>query len=427
MPNKKISEFSKAISLRDDDIFLMNQVGDTKTTYLSVLSSKITANSITKPTGNNGDILVCNNNNTWVASAANFIHNPAGLNSSNNGNMLAYQSSTSSWVASSANFITKPTGNNGDILVCNNNTWVASAANFIAKPATASNGQVLTYDGSTSTWYAGAGSNTYTTVGNASAGIFASAVCFIPSSSGTGIWTAPAGCYTARVTVVGGGGGQSVTSGMSFGSNGKDSRFNYPSGTTPGANQLYAQGGGRTFINGGYDNKGGDAGWNGIKVLGGGGFNVLLPVGVLGGAAAGGGAGGAGAGGYGGGGGGGAFGNGGSYGSSGIGAGGGSGGINGDGKPGITSTQIGMSVNFYTATPGGGGGCVPLSYAATMLPNFTAAIAQSPGYGNYSGGGAGWATAIVSVTPGNSYSYSVGDGGGLGVNKGSHGMVVIEW
>lgn len=265
-------------------------------------------------------------------------------------------------------------------------------------PSGATNGQVLTFNGSTSTWVASAaptgGSNIYTTVGNASAGIFVSAVCFIPSDPGTGTWTAPAGCYTARVTIVGGGKGGPT--------NGTRSHFNYPTGSTTGANQLFADGGGNNFV-------GGNAGWNGINNLA-----IGAPTESAGGG------GGSGGGGYGGGGGaasddgyGGSYGRGGGYAATGCG--GGSGGVGGDG------TNGGNSV-------GEGGGSPTLSYAATILSNFSASIAQNPGRGagpagHDAGGGGGWCSAIVSVTPNQSYTYSVGVGGAGAGN----GMVVIEW
>ncbi len=252
-------------------------------------------------------------------------------------------------------------------------------------------GQVLTFNNATTTWVASAAPNPnpaafYTTVGNASAGIFAAAVCFIPSSPGPLTWTAPAGCYTARVTIVGGGGG---TSG-----NGGRSHFNYPSGTTTAANQLYAGGGGA-----GGGGSGGSGGWNGIN---------SIAVGGVGGSNGGGGGGGGG--GYGGGGGSGGTGYGGSYGGGGgvsYGtSGGGSGGVNGNGS----------SVGY-------GGDALPLSYAATSLTNFTSALGQKVGRGISGGGGGAWCSAIVSVVPGQEYAYAVGAGGGTA----SYGMVVIEW
>jgi hypothetical protein len=67
------------------------------------------------------------------------------------------------------------------------------------------------------------GSTVNTTVGNANAGIFVAAQCHI--NGATGSWIAPAGCTSARITVVGGGG-----SSVGFGAqNGGRRHFNYPS------------------------------------------------------------------------------------------------------------------------------------------------------------------------------------------------------
>ncbi len=276
-------------------------------------------------------------------------------------------------------------------------------------PTGATAGDVLTYNNSTNTWVASAaptGGNDYTTVGNASAGIFVSAVCFIPPASGTGTWTAPDGCYTARVTVVGGGGGITM---------GGRSHFNYPNGSTTGANQLFAEGGDTI---GSQIEKGGSAGWNGVNNLAIGSRSVR-----------GGGKGGSGGGGYGGGGGGsttggsGSAGGGGSFGDKGTGGSGGSGGVSGDGASGL----------FTPNSPyldGIGGGSPTLSYAATLLSNFSSALSQKVGRGSISGGGgAGWCSAIVSITPDQSYSYDVGVGGAApqSGSAGSYGMVVIEW
>lgn len=284
-------------------------------------------------------------------------------------------------------------------------------------PSGATNGQVLTFNGSTSVWVASAApsinvNNNYTTVGNASAGIFASAVCFIPSDPGSGTWTAPAGCYTARVTIVGGGAGGAGDGGRSH--------FNYPTGSITGANQMFADGG--RDLN--TSSNGGNAGWNGIN-------NIAIGGTLVGnGAIFTGGSGGAGGGGYGGGGGGGNGGGAGSYGSAGKSGemsltgsyGSGSGGVNGSGGACIRIT-VGSTGNFYSFYVGGrGGGSPTLSYAAALLSNFKDAIAQGVGQGN--SGGAGWCSAIVSVTPGQSYTYAVGAAGGTGA---SYGMVVIEW
>jgi hypothetical protein len=296
---------------------------------------------------------------------------------------------------------------NGQVLTYNGTTWVASAVPTELPSGT--NGQVLTHNGTT--WVASAASNLYTTVGNASAGIFASAVCFIPSDPGTGTWTAPAGCFTARVTIVGGGGVPTNGGGRSH--------FNYPTGITTAANEMFAAGGAT--------NAGGNAGWNGINNLAIGGTTPSA-----------GGSGGPAGGGYGGGGGRGgnviSFGGAGaSFGNAGIngvvgggvtggGGGGGSGGVGGDGGDGVPSS----SADAGPSAGGSGGGSPTLSYAATLQTNFRTAISQSPGRGcgGSSSGAAGWCSAIVSVVPGQSYSYAVGAAGGAGA---SYGMVVIEW
>jgi hypothetical protein len=263
----------------------------------------------------------------------------------------------------------------------------------------------------------GGGTNIYTTVGNASAGIIVAAQCF---SSGSGTWTAPAGCYTARVTVVGGGAGTVTAGGRSH--------FNYPTGSSAGLNQLFANGGALGVGSGTNRGIGGSAGWNN-KIAAGGLVNDPGGYGTGGGGGSGGisgkgndgygtvargfgGAGTSGGGGYGGGGGGGGGGNG---GGGGFGRAGGNG-ANGDG--------------------GEGGGAPMLSYAAALLPEFAKAISQNPGMG-VGGGGGGWCSAIISVTPGNSYSWAVGAGGNTRPSTGDvtkilpavigNGMVVIEW
>ena len=319
----------------------------------------------------------------------------------------------------------------------------AGISGVLYKPAAATNGQVLTYNGTS--WVPGSinPSSFYTTVGNASAGIFVAAVCYIPSDPGTGTWTAPAGCYTARVTVVGGGGNATTAGGRSH--------FNYPSGTTTAANQLFAAGGHPGTYNG-YDGNGGSAGWNGTNDVAIGGIGGVYYDPGDGNYIAGPGEGGKGGprnGGVGGGGGGGGsvapaayvigHGNyrfsgqgGGSFGRAGYGLGGGSGGISGDGSAGIPY-KVSLTYLTVTAPPGGGGGggTPLLSYPALMLYNFGLAIAQNVGIGSrgYSGGGGGWCSAIVSVIPGQTYSYGVGAAVGIGVSssRAGYGMVVIEW
>ena len=288
-------------------------------------------------------------------------------------------------------------------------------------PSGATNEQVLTYKESISAWMPSDNMTNYTTVGNASAGIFASAVCFIPTDPGSGTWTAPPGCYTARVTIVGGGGGRGIVGGT----DGTRSHFNYPIGSTTGPNQMFANGGiGAPTL------AGGSAGWNGANNI------------AIGGDLSLGGDGGQALGGVGGGGGGGSnyttggsppansdYGGGSSFGMTAfseggavIGVGGGSGGVNGKGgRGGVTGSNA--------STFGGGG--PTLSYAAYKLSNFGTAFAQLLGKGE-GGGGAGWCSAIVSVVPDQPYTYAIGTGGLGPVGGGifltaSYGMVLIEW
>lgn len=275
----------------------------------------------------------------------------------------------------------------------------------------------------------------YTAVGNASACIFASAVCFINGLNGN--WTAPEGCYTARVTVVAGGGGTGDA--IANPTNGGRSHFNYTNNTldvNPSQNQLFAEGG-ESEAAGGF---GGRAGWNGYTIATKApkldtGVNIEGGAGGKGVSGNGGYGGGGGAGGYSGGatntgkgGGGGSFGRGGNPGTGGGAGGGGSGGILGNGGNGCNGSD-------NSVASGGGGysaGGMQLSPAANKLSNFQAAIAQSPGQGAdsalYEGGsgGGGWCSAIVSTEPGATYSYQAGVAG-TGVVNGSYGMVVIEW
>lgn len=257
----------------------------------------------------------------------------------------------------------------------------------------------------------GSSGTNYTIVGNASAGIFVQAKCY---TSGNGTWTAPAECYTARVTVVGGGAGNSA---------GERSHFNCPTGSSAGLNQLFANGGAAEVGSGTNKGIGGSAGWNNIFVAGGLAYDSGGGGNGGGGGSGGvagngknghgvnrglGGAGKSGGGGYGGG-------------------GGGGGGLNGGGG------SYGRSgYNGSSGFAGGeGGGSPTLSYAAALLPEFAAAISQSPGMG-VGGGGGGWCSAIISVTPGKSYPWVVGAGGAAAKvipapPKGGNGMVVIEW
>jgi hypothetical protein len=262
----------------------------------------------------------------------------------------------------------------------------------------------------------GGGTNTYTTVGNASAGIFVAAKCYVNGEKGS--WVAPAGCYTARVTVVGGGG----SSGGNGAQVGGRSHFNYPSGSSPSLNQLFANGGSFGYGTSKSTNKGGDAGWNNIVVTGGNG-GVSPSYGTLTGGFGGNGK--IGNGGVGGGGGG--------AGSPGQ-LGGGAGGLNGDGANGGSTDGSGLSYISNSS----GGGIIQLSTIATSLPKFISAINANVGkggtttYTGYSNGaGGGWCTAMVNVIPGNSYSYAAGIGGPKTTNvpsvAASYGMVVIEW
>jgi hypothetical protein len=75
-------------------------------------------------------------------------------------------------------------------------TTTTNALNFIPKPATASNKQILTYDGNTNTWVASAA--TVAGAGGGGLKIF--------DVAGTYSWTAPAGVTRVKITVIGGGG-----------------------------------------------------------------------------------------------------------------------------------------------------------------------------------------------------------------------------
>ena len=267
----------------------------------------------------------------------------------------------------------------------------------------------------------GSSGTNYTTVGNASAGIFVKALCF---TSGKGTWTAPDGCYTARVTVVGGGAGSVA--------NGGRSHFNCPTGSSAGLNELFANGGVLEVGSGTNKGVGGSAGWNtkfvagglamdagGGGVGGGGGSGGIAGNGKDGQSTATnrglGGKGASGGGGYGGG-------------------GGGGGGTNGGGGSYGRSGRNGQNSTTTSGVGGEGGGSPMLSYPATLLSDFNNAISQSqsPGMG-VEGGGGGWCSAIISVTPKKSYPWEVGAGGAVATVGGvtpppaGNGMVVIEW
>lgn len=274
----------------------------------------------------------------------------------------------------------------------------------------------------------GSSGTNYTTVGNASAGIFVKAKCY---TSGSGTWTAPEGCYTARVTVVGGGSYSSSASKA-----GGDSKFNY-TGTdvnSTGKNQLIAKGGGISWV-------GGAAAWNGVNVLAGSynsnGYVLTYPQGKCE------------ANGYGGGGGSGGGGQ-----SVSFNSGGRSLGRNGGSplampKPPGSESSVFVSSEAGTGGSGGingnafgflGGGEPVFSVVAMQNTDFCSIIEKcGDGSTVYQGGwywrgsGGGWCTAIVNVIPNNSYSYQVGAAGVVTLPAGHNGqlpgsgMVLIEY
>lgn len=259
----------------------------------------------------------------------------------------------------------------------------------------------------------GSSGTNYTTVGNASAGIFVAAQCY---TSGSGKWTAPDGCYTARVTVVGSG-CKYVWDGRPIPINGQDSTFNYNGPTITGTtkNQLIAKGG--TGLK-----PGGGAGWNGVSVT-----ESFVPItsGKSGAIAQGKCA----ANGYGG-----CGGSGNPYsGVYGGGIGGKSLGRNGSfAPPNIVSNTglVGSIDSFGYGASGGiggnslgalGGGSPMFSSVATTNSDF-ASVINTCGDGGYGGAAGGWCMAIVQVTPKASYTYKVGAATGAG-----SGMVLIEW
>jgi hypothetical protein len=274
------------------------------------------------------------------------------------------------------------------------------------------------------------GGGSYTTVGNASAGIFVKAECF---TSGSGNWVAPEGCTSARVTVVGGGGGQTlIWSGATYYS-GSNSKFNYTGNSITGTskNELIGQG----AYNVSHVWYGGGAGWNGLSVLGGSSIGTSpTPVypereaftigqGFTD-----------------------------AQGKVGNGGFGGGGGYGGGGKGvSLGRNALYSTISFQTYAGGGsvysftrwkinvswlgsggsggingnsqgilGGGSPIFSHAAYNLSNFTNII-NTCGDGIAAGG---WCTAVVNVIAGQPYSYTVGSAGN---NGGNGGIVLIEY
>jgi microcystin-dependent protein len=362
---------------------------DTGRTFGSLQLDAIQSHNHYLPTGSDtGASTWTLPDNAWIQRAINYM--PA-----NGYNATTYPNSDYGYnptdVGSVGRFSIETRPRNVALIPCIkafNTVTGVTTLNFIPKPDGAKHGDILKFDGATNTWIAASASNvgssnSYTIVGNASAGIFVSAVAFTESSPGTGTWRAPEGCYSVRVTCVGGGGSSAsgagwctVTFGVTPGNDytysvglarGTPSRFNYPSGTTPGYAQIYCEPGS--------DAGGGDACWNFIRYRGGkssgNSYNRISYDG---------GAGGAGGGGYGGGGGCGGDGGGGSYGGAGGIGGGGSGGVNGGGGSTVISYNDtgGTPVNYSFPI---GGGNVPLSYAASKLLT----SGYSYGYGGNSG------------------------------------------
>lgn len=77
--------------------------------------------------------------------SGNSIPKPTGLDSINNGNVLTYQHSTTSWIASAANYIRKPTGGIlGDSLVKNSDgEWVPKSTTSLISQTTLNQGVVV--------------------------------------------------------------------------------------------------------------------------------------------------------------------------------------------------------------------------------------------------------------------------------------------
>jgi len=254
----------------------------------------------------------------------------------------------------------------------------------------------------------GSSGTNYTTVGNASAGIFVKAECFVNGENG--IWTAPDGVYTARVTVVGGGG--------RTGKGGR-SHFNCPTGFTTIMNQIFANGGtGRKPTDAQYGGNGGGVAWNGINNHASDGNGPAGYSGPGGGLSRG------------------------TIANGGYGYGGNAG---SHGNPSSISTNTGGGTSIICRVygilgniNGAGGGAntgnpPEFSYAAALNNKFVAALRQNnnrgPGCGappsnsRGGGGGAGWATALVSIEPKKQYTYAAG----IAESEAGYGMVLIEY
>jgi hypothetical protein len=92
MPNKKISEFPITTTLASGDDFLINHLGTTSTVSFSTVSDTISQTV-------SSSIINSLTGDTVVQKlSANFIKNP---DSATNGQVLTYNGSTSTWVASS--------------------------------------------------------------------------------------------------------------------------------------------------------------------------------------------------------------------------------------------------------------------------------------------------------------------------------------
>ena len=157
MANKKISEFPN-INISDaSDIFLIDHLGATATVAMSTVSGTII-------NGLDGATAIAKLSGT-------FIKKPTTATA---GQVLTYNGSTSNWVASAASINTQTnTGASSAVQTLNfNNGLSARVTGTTAEVRlpTATAGQVLTYNGSTSNWVASAASiNTQTNTGASSA------------------------------------------------------------------------------------------------------------------------------------------------------------------------------------------------------------------------------------------------------------------